>query len=190
MAEQGRGGVRYIIWGAIAIIALLITLKELGFTPSKITTPAVSVELSSGLAPKDAGQNNPAPAQNTAQLESRVRELETQLAARGPQVAAPSNASTMQDSPQQTATPNVAGNWRGDPLALTITQYGNNVITQTFVYGAITAVGQGVLNGNTLDVSYVNNLYIQGKFQSTVSPDGRRMDLTDSSGMRYSLTRD
>ena len=51
-ADQNQGGVKYIIWGVIGIIAILIAAKQLAFTPTKITTPAASVELAGGSLPK------------------------------------------------------------------------------------------------------------------------------------------
>jgi len=67
-ADQNQGGVKYIIWGVIGIIGILIAAGQLGFTPTKITTPAVSVELAGGIAPNESNQKSPAPGQDTPQL--------------------------------------------------------------------------------------------------------------------------
>lgn len=60
-----------------------------------------------------------------------------------------------------------------------ITQYGTSVLTQVSVYGVLLSVGQGALAGRNLNISYVNNLAMQGTLNATVSPDGRRLDVID-----------
>lgn len=62
MADQSRGGVKYIIWGVLGIIAILVAAKQLGFTPTKIITPAVSVELGES-HPRSRTQKSTGPAQ-------------------------------------------------------------------------------------------------------------------------------
>jgi len=181
MADQSRGGVKYIVWSVIGIIAILITVKELGFTPTKITTPAVSVELAGGIAPKDSNANQgAAPSnQNTSQLEDRSREIKAQLAAQASETPPPTRGAADQEDSQDQQVPNIAGNWRSDPLMMTITQFGANIQTQVTMNGVIASAGQGVLTGRSLTVTYVNGLLMQGKFEATLSPDRKRLDVTD-----------
>ena len=191
MAEpktETQGGVKYIIWAVLGVIAILVTVKELGFTPTKITTPGVSVELkdSGGIAPK-AADGAPPPAESTAELAARVKELESQLkSGQGSEhsVAAdvPANAGrpvNPNPQPDLAAMPNVGGRWVGQVM-LNIVQNGSSIGTQMMDnYGNPLSVGQGTLNGRNLSVGYVNNFYVRGTFTGTVSPDGQQLNLTD-----------
>lgn len=178
MADQSRGGVKYIIWGVLGIIAILVAAKQLGFTPTKIITPAVSVELG-GIAPKESNPKEYGSRSDTPQLEARVRELEAQLASSTSQTAAPSPKPTQQGYQPEDEVPNLTGTWRADFMEMRITQYGTSVLTQVSVYGVLLSVGQGALAGRNLNISYVNNLAMQGTLNATVSPDGRRLDVID-----------
>jgi len=66
--SQGHTAVKYILIGALGLITALVGIKELGFSPTKVTSPGASVELKRGPAP-----------QSTDPLEPRVRDLEKQL---------------------------------------------------------------------------------------------------------------
>jgi hypothetical protein len=64
-------------------------------------------------------------------------------------------------------------------MIMRITQNGTSVVTQVSIYGVLSSVGQGAWAGPSLNVTYVNNLYSQGTWSATVSPDGRRLDVID-----------
>jgi ABC-type anion transport system duplicated permease subunit len=170
---QGQSGVRYIVWGVLGIIAILITVKQLGFTPTKISTGTVSVELTGGIAPP-ATQKPDTPKPETSQLENRVHELESQLAER----ALPAS-SQQQERPQRESAPNISGTWRADPLSITITQNGPSVVMQVSSFGILASAGYGMIRGHNLQISYTNNLGIPGRMEATISPDAERMDVTD-----------
>jgi hypothetical protein len=184
--SQGPSGVKYIVWGVLGIIAILVTVKQLGFTPTKISTGAVSVELSGGIAPAaahpDSGQQSqPAEKPDTAQLQSRVHELENQLSARALPATPPltDHPTPQQERPQRNSTPNISGSWRADPLSVSITQNGASVVMQVFAYGALASAGYGMIRGHYLQISYTNNLGMPGRMEATISPDADRMDVTD-----------
>jgi hypothetical protein len=168
--SQGPVGVKYIIWGVLGVIAILVTVKQLGFTPTKITTPGVSVELSDkgGIAPKPAGNNDAPPAENNQQLHSSAQQ--------SPVVAEPGSQTGGAEP-----TPNIAGTWVG-PAVLNIMQSGGSVVVQTLNgYGILLSVGQGALNGRNLSGSYTNAYMQRGVFSAIVSPDGTEMNVTDYS---------
>jgi hypothetical protein len=50
---------------------------------------------------------------------------------------------------------------------------------RTYLYGRLSAVGRGVLNGRNLEVNYVNYVNVPGRMQGIVSPDGSQMNVTD-----------
>lgn len=187
MAELG--GFKYnIIWAVLGVIAILVTVKELGFTPTKISAPGVSVELKGGggIAPK-AADGAPPPADNTAELTARVKELEGQLksgqgAGHSVPVEAPGTPGTpVNANPQAEAAQvlNVAGTWVG-PVMLNIRQNGASIVTQmSDGYGNLLSIGQGTVNGRNLSVGYRNNLLIPGTLTATVSPDGQQLNVTD-----------
>jgi hypothetical protein len=197
MAEsktETPGGVKYIIWGVLGVIAILVTVKQLGFTPTKITTPGVSVELkeSGGIAPKAAADGAPAPAENTAELAAKVKELEAQLKAGTlPERSAPVEAATTSGRPvpvnanptaETAPTVNVAGTWRG-PWFVNIKQNGSVIVMQMVDgYGNTLSYGNGTVNGHNLAVRYTNNRLVPGTLTATISPDGREMDITDYGG--------
>jgi hypothetical protein len=184
--SQGKSGVRYIVWGVLGVIAILVTVKQLGFTPTKISTGTVSVELSGGIAPPTAhaesGQpSQPAEKPDTSQLQSRVHDLENQLAARAlpANPASTDNPARVQERPQHEATPNISGSWRADPLGVSITQNGTSVVMQVFSYGVLASAGYGMIRGHYLQIGYTNNLGMPGRMEATISPDNERMDVTD-----------
>jgi hypothetical protein len=174
------------VWGVLGVIAILVTVKQLGFTPTKISTGTVSVELSGGIAPApahtDSGQpSQPAEKPDTSQLQSRVHELERQLAARTlpASPASTDNPAPAQERPQHETTPNISGSWRADPLGVSITQNGTSVVMQVFTWGLLASAGYGMVRGHNLQVSYTNNLGMPGRMEATISPDAERMDVTD-----------
>jgi hypothetical protein len=177
---QGQTGVKYLIVGVAGVIAILVAVKELGFTPTKITTPVASVELSGGLAPKPSQQSDPALAQNTSQLEARVRELESQLPSNQQQTPAPSNVVSDQNlqQPQPNQIPNVAGSWTG-PYTMILRQQGASVVAQIFAFQNLVAAGRGTLSGRTLTVDYQNYLLVPGRFVASVSLDDKQLLVTD-----------
>lgn len=179
--SQAPAGVKYIIWAVLGVIAILVTVKELGFTPTKITTPGVSVELKSsgGIAPK-AADDSPTPStENTAELAARVKELENQLRS-GSGHSAPADTPASVNPPAAISPAvNVAGNWVG-PVFLNITQNGSSIITKMMgPYGNLLSVGQGTVNGSSISVGYKNNLLIPGTLTATISSDGQQMNVTD-----------
>jgi hypothetical protein len=192
--SQSSAGVKYIIWGVLGIIAILVAVKQLGFTPTKITTPGVSVELSDkgGLAPTTPASGDSPPAENTAELTARVHELETQLHSGAPQApvvvgqgaqtggAVPASTTGNFDPPRNAESiTNIAGTWVG-PFILNITQIGPSVVVKTTnAYGIILSVGRGTLNGRNLSVAYTNNVMLPGTFSATISADDTEMNVTD-----------
>ncbi len=102
------GAIKVIVVSVAAIIVLLIVIKELDFTPSKVITPTVSVEFQSkngGVAPPATD----ATARGTEELEKKVRQLEAELRARAGSEApaASTNAPVVRpepDSAQQSAS--------------------------------------------------------------------------------------
>jgi hypothetical protein len=186
---ETQGGVKYIIWAVLGVIAILVTVKELGFTPTKIVTPGVSVELqgAGGIAPKAAADGAAPHADNTAELAAKVKELESQLKSGTlPERSVPVDAAATSGRPVNANPPanagpilNVAGRWVG-PWIVNITQNGSVVVTKMVDgYGNLRSIGQGTVNGRNLSVRYTNNLLIPGTFTAMVSPDGQQMDITD-----------
>jgi hypothetical protein len=184
---ETQGGVKYIIWAVLGVIAILVTVKELGFTPTKISAPGVSVELKGGIAPKAADGAAAPPAENTAELASKVKELESQLkSGQGAEHSLPVETAANSGRPVNANPPaegapmvNVGGRWVG-PWMLNITQNGSSIVTQMAdAFGNLLSVGQGTVNGRNLSVQYLNNFYVPGTLTATVSADGRQMDVTD-----------
>ena len=169
-----------------------MAVKELGFTPTKISAPGVSVELKDGggIAPKAAADGTAPPADNTAELAAKVKELEAQLKSGTlPERSVPVDEAATSGRPVNTNPPvektsilNVAGTWRG-PWFVNIKQNGSVIVVQMVDgYGNILSYGNGTVNGRNLAVRYTNNRLVPGTLTATISPDGREMDITDYGG--------
>ena len=75
---------------------------------------------------------------------------------------------------------NLSGTWHS-PIGIlyNISQYGNAITIQEVnpMFG-VTAIGQGVINQQTVNINYVNALYAQGRGVLKLSNDGRQMSGT------------
>jgi len=187
LPTETQGGVKYIIWAVLGVIAILVAVKELGFTPTKISAPGVSVELKDGggVAPKQAADGAAPSAENTAELAAKVKELEAQLKSGTlPEHSAPVDTAANSGRPVNVSPPpdapmNVAGRWVG-PWIVNVQQNGSSIVTRSVDgYGNLGSAGNGMVNGRNLNVQYTNRNFVPGTFSATISPDGREMDMTD-----------
>ncbi len=188
-SNASSGAIKIIAVSTVAIVVILVVVKQLDFTPSKVSTGTMSVEFQNkngGVAPPPGEGAAP----NVGALEQKVRELEVQLKARAEQAPAQeapiaTAPTTPAGSPQpqpQSVPPGpvtIAGIWRSAVYTVQFAQFGTGVSMQVYVNGVISAVGQGALSANTLQVDYVNNAYVPGRMTGTVSADGSRIDLVD-----------
>jgi hypothetical protein len=141
----------------------LVVVKELGLNPSEIGAGPVSVKFN-GIAPP-GGQ---APAQNNAELEAKIRELQAQIQNR--------------PSPQESNQLYIGGWWKSsfyDNVHLHFTQSGNRLAMAVYVYGIPTAAGQGYVNRRNLRVDYMNSAMLPGVIECVISDDGSRLNLVD-----------
>lgn len=176
---------KVIVASVAAIIVLLVVIKALNFIPSEVATGTVSVKFQ-GVAPP-TGQ---APSQNTAELEKKIQSLQDQMQKTGaPQkdppaspvssvATAPAEAAPRQ-TPRVAGPPNIAGAWKSNLYNVQFVQFGNQFTMQVYVFGVLSAAGQGTISGNAVQVDYMNNSMMYGRMTGTISPDGSRMDMTD-----------
>jgi hypothetical protein len=139
--------------------------------------------LSGGSGP-DTMPSSDATAQRQAELEAKLVQLQSRLeqAERsGARASAPAAANASFDAP---AVASIAGRWNSNTGSFyVIQQFGANVAIQEYTNGAISAVGEGLFDGETLDASFqtlVGNVSVE----LDVSPDGRRL----SGDLTYVLT--
>ena len=59
------------------------------------------------------------------------------------------------------------------------TQVGNQLAMQVHQLGVVSAVGQGALMGNAMQMDYLNVAMMPGRMTGTVSADGSRIDMID-----------
>jgi len=189
MAEQktgaSSGAVKLVIASGAVAVVLLFVIKQLNFVPAELSTGSVSMKFQ-GVAPA-AGQ---ASSQNTAELEKKLSELQAQLQ-RGSAAAVTQPASSVANTapadggstPAQVRPPagpvNIAGQWKSGRFNLLLTQSGNQLTVQVYTYGILSAVGQGVVTGENIQLEYLNSAMIPGRLSGKVTPDGSTLELND-----------
>ena len=175
----GSNGPKYLALCIFGVIAIIIVVKSVGLNPRKVTGGAFSVEFQDGV-PVNPNPGAPSPAHDTARLEARVRELEGQLhAGTLPKTDPAGTTAPAPQYPQATRTRSMAGVWRAGVISMGITQSGDQAVVQVYAYGILTSAGAGALNGTTLNVAYMNNTYMSGRMDLTISDDGARLNVTD-----------
>ena len=149
------------IWVVLILIVGLVAYL-LGKQPVKkldVGTEGLSLEFEAYQRIPDAELE-----QRQDKLDSKLKELEEAF-------------STTPESHLNTTQPvyNLSGTWRSPVgISYNISQYGNAITIQELhpTYG-VTAVGQGVINQQTVNIDYVTALYTQGKGVLKISDDGR-----------------
>jgi hypothetical protein len=121
------------------------------------------------------------------QLKQRQDELEKKLREVQTEVRRSSTTRSTVRKPQLTS--NINGTWySNDGASYTIRQYGTAITLQEISPGwGVTAVGQGTIYQQTINLDYVTALYTTGKATLRVSDDGNQISgmFTDfSTGMK------
>jgi hypothetical protein len=113
-----------------------------------------------------------------AELEEKIRRLDEQLAAREKSAGTGGSGPGAGGVTQAPAEMNLAGPWQGAQglYSFTLTQSGPALALQWFepMRGLI-AVGQGQLQGRTLNLNYTTIFGTQGVAQLQASPDGLQL---------------
>lgn len=172
----------YFWWVVLAFVMMLVgyailgqgqTVHEFGFGGDK----GVSVRLTDL-------ENIPEP-----ELEARQDDLEDQL----DDIQKTLRETNQEQVPQQVVSFDLTGMWQSDAgLSYEIVQIGDVLtIQESNPYYGITAVGEGEIIGQTVNIFYVTAAYTQGTGVLQVSENGREIEarFTDhASGLTSSTT--
>lgn len=197
-----------LLWVVVALLLILLILYNLylGLTVGKIGLPGgLTVEFREKPSQMVPGNSvaqlpNNEREQRQAQLEKQLREMEEKLRnseQRGQTTQLPQQKVEAPAQQTQLKEFNISGAWRGDEegISYVIRQNGNAITIQEVnaIYG-ITAVGQGAITQQDINLSYTTALGTVGRGSLRVSDDGRQItgtftDQTTGVTMPASLSR-
>ena len=174
-------GIVTAITGMItAVTGLLVALYQIGAFNEDLSPP-----------PRGSITDERALQQLGAEeLKSKQKELERKLAELQEKIRTSPPENPPMEGPQIWYS--IAGNWHGvEGSSYVVYQSGNTVTMEEVnpLFG-ITAVGQGTISGQDVDVSYVTGLGTVGRARLQVSGDGRQLtgEYTDlTTGVRMPL---
>lgn len=181
-SSEGRWKIIAGIAVGMLVMGIVFYSFQSGLMVSKVKVPGVELEFSerSGMgsvAPSEE-VDDPQLRENQSRLESKLAELERQLAQRqsgeGPQAA---DDNLYSEPVPATAAPMIAGQWfNSQGLTYIVQQQGSYITIQELnpLLG-ITAVGEGNISGHQVNVSYSTAVGTIGQATLQISDDGRAM---------------
>ncbi len=162
--STGKKFVLFAVMGLLAVIVVIYALYPES-TIKKVKIPGVfEAEFERKLTPDEKIQEIPKAelAQRQQDLEKKLRQTETNVE---------------EDRGQPPAAWNINGTWRAPGGILYVMQQSGHMVAfreMNPVYG-VTAVGQGAINGQDLDISYTTIMGTTGRTLLKVSPDGQQL---------------
>lgn len=186
MTNEGRSSSKWYVkkslWTVIIGVLIVIVVLYMLYPEStikRIKIPGLFEAEFEKLTPEDKIEQIP-----KAELAQRQEELKKDLSQWEMEME------KIGGQQQPTALHNISGTWQAaGGLSYFIQQSGNIVTVQEIspVYG-VTAVGQGVIVGQDIDISYTTIIGTTGRSLLTLSADGRQLtgsfrdDITGASG--------
>lgn len=166
---------------ALLIVGILYYSLESGLMVSKVSVPGmVEFEFAErkglGSMTKPEQASEPALRTNQAQLEQKLAELEQRLAEHDTGSGAPLDGGTI-DLPPPASVPALYGQWASPQgLSYVIQQQGTYLTIQELnPWLGVTAVGEGTISGNLVNISYSTAAGTIGQARLQISPDARQM---------------